>query len=117
MPKAIVIEKPGAASVMKFQEVKVGKPKKGEARIRQTAVGLNYIDVYQRTGLYPWPLPSVVGLEGAGVVEEIGKGNSSAGRRPVLIQFNERARYVVGIEVTAEKTKLAVVDLGANIRA
>ena len=73
MPKAIVIEKYGPASAMKWQEVKVGKPKKGEARIRQTAVGLNYIDVYQRTGLYPWPVPSIIGLEGAGVVEEVGK--------------------------------------------
>ena len=74
MPKAIVIDKHGPASVMKFRDVTVGKPKKGEARIRQTAVGLNYIDVYQRTGLYPWPVPSIIGLEGAGVVEAIGAG-------------------------------------------
>jgi len=74
MTKGIMLDSFGAASVMKWRDIKVGKPKKGEARIRHTAVGLNYIDVYQRTGLYPMPAPTSIGLEGAGVVEAIGAG-------------------------------------------
>ena len=74
MTKGIVLEKFGGASVMKWRDINVGKPKKGEARVRHTAVGLNYIDVYQRTGLYPLQAPTSIGLEGAGVVEAIGAG-------------------------------------------
>ena len=74
MPKAIQIDKPGAASAMKWREVPVGKPKKGEVRLRQAAVGLNYIDVYHRMGLYPMPMPLTIGMEGAGVVEALGAG-------------------------------------------
>jgi NADPH2:quinone reductase len=59
---------------MSWEEVAVGDPAPGEARVRHEAVGLNYIDVYHRTGLYPLPLPSGLGLEGAGVVEAIGEG-------------------------------------------
>ncbi|NQU69654.1 MAG: quinone oxidoreductase [Rhodospirillales bacterium] len=74
MPKAIQIDKPGPASAMKWREVTVGKPKKGEVRLRQTAVGLNYIDVYHRMGMYPMPMPLIIGMEGAGVVEALGAG-------------------------------------------
>ncbi len=74
MPKAIQIDKPGAASAMKWREVPVGKPKKGEVRLRQAAVGLNYIDVYHRMGLYPMPMPLTIGMEGAGVVGALGAG-------------------------------------------
>jgi NADPH2:quinone reductase len=59
---------------MKWDEVPLGSPGPGEARIRQTAVGLNYIDVYIRTGLYPAPLPTGLGNEAAGVVEAVGAG-------------------------------------------
>jgi NADPH:quinone reductase len=74
MPKAIQIDKPGPASAMKWREITVGKPKKGEVRLRQTAVGLNFIDVYHRMGLYPMPMPLTLGMEGAGVVEAVGAG-------------------------------------------
>lgn len=74
MPKAIQIDKHGAASAMKWREVEIGKPKKGEVRLRHTAVGLNYIDVYHRTGLYPMPMPLTIGMEAAGVVEAVGRG-------------------------------------------
>ena len=60
--------------MLSWDEVELGKPGAGEARIRQTAVGLNYIDTYNRRGIYPLPLPSGLGGEGAGVVEEIGPG-------------------------------------------
>ena len=72
--KAIRIEQPGPPSAMKLVDVAVGKPKAGEIRVRQTAIGLNYIDTYHRSGLYPVALPSGIGLEGAGVVEELGEG-------------------------------------------
>lgn len=74
MPFAIRIHQTGGPEVMSWEEVAVGDPAPGEARVRHEAVGLNYIDVYHRTGLYPLPLPSGLGLEGAGVVEAIGEG-------------------------------------------
>ena len=74
MPFAIRIHQTGGPEVMRWEEVAVGDPGPGEARIRQAAVGLNYIDTYHRTGLYPLPLPSGLGMEGAGVVEAVGEG-------------------------------------------
>jgi len=74
MPKAIRIHETGGPEVLKWEEVELGKPGQGEALIRQTAIGLNFIDTYHRTGLYPLPLPAVLGMEGAGVVEEVGAG-------------------------------------------
>jgi NADPH:quinone reductase len=73
MPKAIRFYQPGGPEVMVWEEVQVGKPVGGEARVRHTAVGLNYVDIYVRRGLYPVPLPSGLGTEAAGVVEETGK--------------------------------------------
>ncbi len=74
MPKAIRIEKTGGPEVMKLVDVEVGPPGPGEAQVRNHAIGLNYIDVYFRTGLYPMPLPAGIGLEGAGVVTAVGAG-------------------------------------------
>ena len=74
MPFAIRIHQTGGPEVMRWEEVAVGDPGPGEARIRHAAVGLNYIDTYHRTGLYPLPLPSGLGMEGAGVVEAVGEG-------------------------------------------
>lgn len=75
MTKAIVIHKTGGAGNMKFEDVASTKPKKGEVRIRQKAVGLNFIDVYFRTGLYPAPqMPFTPGMEGAGDVVAVGAG-------------------------------------------
>ncbi len=76
MPHAIRFHKPGGPEVLQWEEVQVGKPGPGEARVRHTAVGLNYVDTYIRSGLYPAPLPSGLGAEGAGVVEEVGPGVS-----------------------------------------
>jgi len=72
MPYAIRIEQHGGPEVMKWEEVAVGDPGPGQVRVRNTAVGLNYIDTYQRSGLYPMPMPLVLGSEGAGVVEAVG---------------------------------------------
>lgn len=74
MPNAIKFHSHGGPEVLSLVETPVGAPGPGEARIRQTAVGLNFIDVYHRTGLYPVKLPSGLGTEGAGVVEAVGDG-------------------------------------------
>jgi NADPH2:quinone reductase len=75
MTKAIRIHQTGGPEVLKWEDVEVGDPGEGEIRVRHTAVGLNYIDVYHRTGLYPaTELPMGLGLEAAGVVEAVGGG-------------------------------------------
>jgi NADPH2:quinone reductase len=71
---AIRFHKTGGPEVLQWEEVDVGDPGQGELQIRHKAVGLNYIDTYHRTGLYPLPLPSGIGLEAAGVVEKVGPG-------------------------------------------
>ncbi len=75
--KAISISETGGPGVMKLVDADLGKPGRGEVRVRQTAIGLNYIDTYHRSGLYPVPLPSGIGLEAAGEVEELGEGVTS----------------------------------------
>ena len=72
MPHAIRIHETGGPEKMRWEEVQVGDPGPGEVRVRNTAIGLNYIDTYHRTGLYPMPLPMTLGMEGAGVVEAVG---------------------------------------------
>lgn len=74
MTKAIIIDRTGGPEALQWKDVEVGRPSGGQVRVRQVAVGLNYIDVYQRSGLYPVPLPGSIGLEAAGVVEEVGAG-------------------------------------------
>jgi NADPH:quinone reductase len=74
MSKAIQIQQYGGPEVMQLVEVTVGQPAPGEVRIRHHACGLNFIDVYQRTGLYQNPLPLTLGMEGAGVIEAVGEG-------------------------------------------
>src|ERR1700704_5638689 len=74
MVQAIRFAKTGGPEVLEWQPVEVGKPGQGQVRLRHTAVGLNYIDTYQRSGLYPMPLPSGLGSEAAGVIEEVGPG-------------------------------------------
>lgn len=75
MVKAIRIHTPGGPEAMVYEDIAVGEPGDGQLLIRHTAIGVNYIDVYQRSGGYPLPsLPGVIGMEGAGIVEAIGKG-------------------------------------------
>ena len=83
MAHAIRIHETGAPEVMRWEEVAVGDPGPGEARIRHVAVGLNFADTYFRTGLYPVPLPAGLGVEASGVVEAVGEGvtNVAAGDR------------------------------------
>jgi len=83
MPHAIVIHETGGPEVLKWEPVEVGEPGLGQVRLRQHVAGLNFIDVYHRTGFYPQPLPFTPGVEGAGVVESVGQDvdNVTAGDR------------------------------------
>jgi NADPH2:quinone reductase len=86
MPRAIQIAATGGPEQMQLADVAVGDPGAGEIRIRHAACGLNFIDVYHRTGLYPLPLPHALGMEGAGVVEAVGAG-------VVHLKAGDRAAY------------------------
>jgi NADPH2:quinone reductase len=74
MPKAIRVHAHGGPEVLSWEEVPVGDPGPGEARVRHTAIGLNFVDTYHRSGLYKLPLPFTPGQEGAGVVDAVGPG-------------------------------------------
>lgn len=89
MAKAIRINRTGGPEVMEYVDVEVGDPGPGEARVRHEAIGINFIDVYFRTGLYPQPLPGGLGKEGAGVVEAIGEGVTE-------VKVGDRVAYAGG---------------------
>jgi NADPH2:quinone reductase len=74
MAKAVRIHETGGPEVLRWEDVEVGEPGEGQARVRHTAVGVNFLDTYHRSGLYPLPLPSGLGSEAAGVVEAVGPG-------------------------------------------
>src|SRR5687767_2907100 len=83
MSKAVRYHKQGGPEVLQVEEVPVGDPGPGQARVRHKAIGVNFVDTYQRSGLYPMQLPATAGNEGAGVVEAVGQGvtNVKAGDR------------------------------------
>jgi NADPH2:quinone reductase len=89
MVKAIRFHKTGGPEVLQFDDIEVGDPAEGQARVRNTAIGLNFIDTYHRSGLYPLPLPSGLGLEAAGVVEAVGQGVSH-------VKVGDRVGYAGG---------------------
>lgn len=89
MPYAIRLHQNGGPEVLSWETVEVPAPAAGEATIRHHAVGLNYIDTYHRTGLYPVTLPSGIGMEGAGVVEAVGEGVSE-------LKVGDRVAYAGG---------------------
>ncbi|HEX5674369.1 MAG TPA: quinone oxidoreductase [Azonexus sp.] len=89
MPHAIRIHQTGGPEVLSWEEVDVPAPAAGEGTVRHHAVGLNFIDVYHRTGLYPLPLPAGIGLEGAGVVEAVGAGVTE-------VKVGDRVAYAGG---------------------
>ncbi len=89
MAKTIQIQKTGGPDEMKLVDLPVGEPGPGEVRIRHHACGLNFIDVYQRTGLYPFPMPLGMGNEAAGVIEAVGTGVTH-------LKVGDRAAYAGG---------------------
>jgi NADPH2:quinone reductase len=74
MAKAVRYHKQGGPEVLQLDDVQVGEPGQGQVRIKHTAIGVNFVDTYQRSGLYPMQVPAVAGNEGAGVVEAVGAG-------------------------------------------
>jgi len=89
MPHAVRVYEQGEPEVMRWEEVPEVQPSAGEARLHQTAVGLNYIDVYQRSGGYKLDLPARIGMEGVGVVDAVGEGVDDA-------LVGSRVGYVMG---------------------
>ena len=77
MTKAIRFHATGGPEVLRLEDASLAAPAAGEVRVRHKAIGLNYIDTYHRSGLYPVPMPSGIGLEAAGIVEEVGAGVTS----------------------------------------
>lgn len=111
MPHAIRIHETGGPEVLRWEEVEVGSPGPGEARIRQTAVGLNFIDTYHRSGLYPLPLPAVPGSEAAGIVAEVGPGVTE-------VKPGDRVAYAGPVGAYAEERRIAahrLVPLPADV--
>ena len=103
MPNAIRFHQAGGPEVLKWESVTVGEPGSGEARVRHTAVGLNYIDTYHRSGLYKLPLPSGLGLEGAGVVEAVGPGVTD-------ISKGDRVAYCGGAPGSYAEVRVMAAD-------
>ena len=89
MTHAIMLQKHGGPEEMQWQAVDVPAPGPGQVRLRQTAVGLNYIDCYHRSGLYPLEMPAGIGMEAAGVVEALGEGVST-------LAIGDRVAYASG---------------------
>jgi NADPH:quinone reductase len=89
MPKAIRFHQTGGPEVLRLEDVPLADPGPGEARVRHAAVGVNFVDIYHRTGLYPLPLPSGLGVEAAGRVEAVGPGVKD-------VAPGDRVAYVAG---------------------
>jgi NADPH2:quinone reductase len=127
MVKAIRIHETGGPDKMKWEDAEVGKPGKGEIRVKHHAVGLNYIDTYQRSGLYPIELPAVLGMEGAGEVVDVGPdalgfkaGDRVAYANPMGSYAEERimpaARAVKLPDNIAYETAAAMMLQGMTVR-
>ncbi|MCY4230239.1 MAG: quinone oxidoreductase [Alphaproteobacteria bacterium] len=101
--KAIRIDRPGPPSAMELRIVTVGEPGPGEALIRHTAIGLNYIDTYHRSGLYDLPMPSGIGSEAAGVVEAVGEGVKH-------VRSGDRAAYAGGAPGSYSEARIMPAD-------
>ena len=100
MTHAIRIHRTGGPEVLSWDTFEVGDPGPGEARVRHTAVGLNFIDTYHRSGLYPLPLPAVLGSEGAGVVTAVGPGVTE-------VKVGDRIAYAGPVGAYAEERLVA----------
>jgi NADPH2:quinone reductase len=98
--KAIRIQKVGGPEAMQFEDTSVPEPRPGEARVRMEAIGVNFIDVYHRTGLYPAPIPFTPGMEGAGVVDAVGENVEQ-------VRVGDRVAYAMSLGSYAEQ---AVVE-------
>ena len=103
MTKAIRFHKTGGPEVLQLDDVEVGEPGQGQVRLRHTAIGVNFLDTYQRSGLYPMQLPSGTGNEGAGVVEAVGPGVTA-------LKAGDRVAYTGGTPGAYAEARLYPAD-------
>jgi NADPH2:quinone reductase len=101
--KAIVVEQFGGDEVLQYQEVATPEPKAGEVVVKLGAIGLNFIDVYHRTGLYPMPLPLIPGLEGAGTVEALGEGVTDFAVGDRVAYASQIGSYAESVAASADR--------------
>src|SRR5919106_6418570 len=111
--KTVRVHKYGGPEALAIDDIPVPEPKAGEARVKIEAIGVNFIDIYQRTGLYPIPTPFTLGMEGAGIVDAVGEG-------VIEVKRGDRVAYAMILGSYAEyavvpASKLAPVP--ANIDA
>ena len=95
MPKSIIIKKNGGPEVLELQDVNVGSPGPDEIKVTNHVIGLNYIDTYHRSGLYPLQLPSGIGLEAAGKIDEVGSNVSELLKRKKI--FKNKDELINGL--------------------
>lgn len=116
--KAIRFETPGGSDVLRYVDVDLPPPAPGQVRVRHTAIGVNFIDTYHRTGLYPLPLPSGLGSEAAGLVEAVGDGVTGfvAGQR-VGYASGVIGSYAEANNVPADKLVALPDDIGDELAA
>ena len=107
MGQAIVVHRHGGSEVLRLEEHDPGEPGPGSVRVRVSAIGVNFIDVYMRTGLYPRPTPFVVGLEGAGVVEATGPATEGLAEGAHQNRDLVAAEAVVGHDAAALRSEHA----------
>src|SRR5215469_5129369 len=109
MAKAIRFYETGRPEVLRYEDSQVGEPGPGQVKLRHEAVGLNFADIYFRTGLYPAPLPSGIGTEGAGVVEAVGPGVTS-------VAVGDRVTYTGAYNTLGAYCTERVIDAAPLIR-
>ena len=103
MTKAIRVHKPGGPDTMVWEDLEAGEPGPGQVRVKHTAVGLNYIDVYHRTGLYPLEYPTGIGMEAAGLVEAVGDGVND-------LKKGNRVAYAAGPPGSYAESRIIAAD-------
>src|SRR6201989_2753068 len=104
MANAIRFNEIGGAEVLKYEQVEVGDPGPGQARVRHTFVAVNFIDIYFRTGQYPLPLPNGLGSDAVGVVEAVGPGVTD-------IRVGDRVGYLLGPQGAYAQVRVMPADV------
>ncbi len=117
MMRAIRVHEPGGAEALRLDEVPIPEPGPGQARVRVAYVGVNFIDVYHRTGLYPLPLPLTPGSEAAGVVDAVGEGVDQVGVGERVAYAGEVGSYAEQVVVDASKLVPVPDDVDLKLAA
>jgi NADPH2:quinone reductase len=117
MVRAIRAKSPGGPEVMQLEEVQLPPPAAGQVRVRVEAAGVNYIDIYQRSGAYQLPLPMQLGMEGAGTVEEVGPGVTTARAGQRVAWTNIAGSYATHALIPAERAVPVPADVPSKIAA